>query len=419
MRQNPERLAWHILLASFTVFLALCAGVAYFTQWYLFRSMVGIDVTLRAARGTVIIAAPVTQEEIAVSEQRSGLTPGMTVRTDANAQGLLTFNDAKSGDPLASVVILRNSEVVIVRASAPRFGINRSPYYIAIETPSGRSEILIFEHGARGTAFSARSPHVLTEISATGHYALDVTDQQTRVTTGQGLARVTELASGRQVYLTDGRQTIVDREVTASLPVLETEVSLIRNNSFALSYEDGWEFINDGDPAGAVFHATFEGRPVLVIDRAAGNWPGERLDHGESRLTQEINRDVTPYDYLELRATFYVDEQSLSTCGVQGSECAMMIRLEYTDVMGTQREFIHGFYGFFDPVANYPLACATCRTEHEGINLRTWFTYKSGNLFNVLPAEQRPAFIQRLSFYASGHAYKVYVSEVDLLAARQ
>lgn len=419
MRQNPERLAWRILLASFLVFLILCASTIYLTQWYLFRSMTEMRVTLKAARGTVTITLPTTREEIAVSGERSGLTAGTTIRTDTNSQAVLTFLGRQSDEPIASVVVLRDSEIVLQQALAPRFGLNRNPFMIAIQALSGRSEILILRPNERGLALMVTSPHATIALREVGHYALEVTDQRTRVSTQKGLATVTDLASGTTINLTSNRQTLLGQSSNNGPPVLEAEISLLRNSDFSQGVDTAWQLTSVGDPAGKVYGAAIEGRPSLVLDRSQSNWPDLQLDHGETRLTQEVNADVSTYDYLEIRGAFYVEEQSLSTCGIEGSECPMMIRLDYLDANGTERVFIHGFYAYYNPGLNFPLACDTCRTEHEGISMRTWFTYRSGNLINILPPDQRPAYIQRLSFYASGHAYKVYVAEMDLLVANQ
>ena len=94
----------------------------------------------------------------------------------------------------------------------------------------------------------------------------------------------------------------------------------------------------------------------------------------------------------------------------------MMIRMQYVDVQGVEREFIQGFYAFHDASLSYPLTCDSCRAEHERVNLRTWYTYESGNLLTNLPQEQRPAMIRQIRIYASGHGYRTYVTEVELLA---
>jgi hypothetical protein len=127
--------------------------------------------------------------------------------------------------------------------------------------------------------------------------------------------------------------------------------------------------------------------------------------------------DVSDFDYIELRAAFYVEEQSLVRCGDEASECPIMLHLKYIDTSGVPREFYHGFYANDVPGSPMPFSCASCRSDHERISPDTWFTYESGNLFSLFPAEQKPRLITQLSFYSSGHAYKIYVSEMNLLGS--
>jgi hypothetical protein len=94
-----------------------------------------------------------------------------------------------------------------------------------------------------------------------------------------------------------------------------------------------------------------------------------------------------------------------------------MIKMKYLDPQGREQEYRHGFYAFHDPGAGYPTTCQTCRIDHERINIRNWYTYESGNLITQAPA-QRPIHITELSFYASGWAYRIYVSEVVIRASR-
>ncbi len=415
MRQHPEILAWRILLAAFFTFLLICGSLVYIVQWYLFQSTVPLKIELTAARGTVIAVQPGTQQELAVSGQQGDLSAGVNVRTDANAQALLTFFDPEDGAPIASVVVLRDSQIEIDQASAPRFRLNKEPFRIQIISPYGRSEIIIQEGTRREVSFVLTAPKVQVQTAESGHYVIDISEQNTRVTTLSGQSQVTERDEGHVARLRSGQYTIIGRNDTGRPEIKVTE-ALLENGNFDRN-DVGWKFLSDGEPAGQVFYAWIAGRHGVVLDRSQSNWPGVELSHGETRLFQDLNLEVSDYGYLELRGTFYIEEQSLSTCGIQGSECPLMLRIDYLDVLGTPRTYIHGFYASHDPALNYPLACASCRTEHERINQQTWYTFKSGNLFTVLPSEQQPLVIQQVSFYASGHAYKVYVTELELVGA--
>lgn len=415
MRSNPERLAWRVLLASFIVFQLLCGSVIYLAQWFLFRSTVDMGLDLAAARGTVILTHPNTEEAIAVADRRSDLEQGTIIHTDSTSQALLTFVDPNTGQPVASLVLFRDSEITLNLAKAPRFGLNRAPYRIQVSSMSGSSDVLILGNDHRGVQLDIVSPQATAQMTDSGKYSIDISEQDTQVTTYSGLALVIENGTDRKVVLANDERTVIgDGEKPA---ILEAEQSILTNGDFSSLIETGWNSYNDREPPGAVQNVIFDRRPAVMIDRAQQNWPDEILGHGETGLVQFLDVDVSDYSYLEIRATFYVDEQSLSTCGIAGSECPMMIRMKYLDPEGQPQVFIHGFYATYDPGLDYPTICLSCRTDHERINLKSWFTYESGNLITQAPT-QRPVHITELSFYASGHAYKVYVSEIELLVAK-
>lgn len=415
MNHSPERRAWRILLSGFFVFLLLCGSVIYVVQWFVFQSQIDMTILLTSARGTASLILPNTGEPIAVTDRRDDLEPGVVILTDSNSQASLTFVDPRSQDIIASLTLFPDSRVSIEEARSPRFGPNKSPYHILIHNSKGHVELLLLQI-EREVELEVTSSQTLTQISQEGLYIFKAAEQSTIITTWMGQAAVIHQGSGEQVLLDGPAQVIASREEDELLE-LEPEISLLENPYFQEAYEQGWSFYNDREPPGTASNAITAGRPVVVIDRSQGNWPNTSLGHGETGLVQFLNLDVSEYDYLELRATFYVDEQSLSTCGVAGSECPMMVRMVYRDEEGTERVFIQGFYAAHQPELELPLQCATCRSPHQRINGHSWFTFESGNLMTLLPDEQRPVELLQISFYASGHAYKIYVSEVNLLAA--
>ncbi len=415
MSQSPERRAWRILLSGFAVFLLMCGGVFYVAQWFVFQSQIDMVIQLTSARGTASLILPNTGEPIAVTDRRDDLEPGVIVLTDTNSQANLTFVDPRSQDIIASLTLFPDSRISIEEARSPRFGPNKSPYHIIIHSAKGHVELLMLQT-ERKAEIEVTSPQALAGINQEGLYIFKTVEQSTTITTRTGRATVTHLGSGEQKSLRGPAQIIAsleDDELIKSKP----EISLMENPHFQESYEIGWSFYNDREPPGTASNAITAGRPVVVIDRSQGNWPDTSLGHGETGLVQFLNTDVSQYSYLELRATFYVDEQSLSTCGVAGSECPMMVRMVYLDEEETERVFIQGFYAAHQPELELPLQCPTCRSPHQRINGHSWFTFESGNLMTLLPDDQRPVELLQISFYASGHAYKIYVSEIDLLAA--
>jgi hypothetical protein len=100
---------------------------------------------------------------------------------------------------------------------------------------------------------------------------------------------------------------------------------------------------------------------------------------------------------------------------VEGSECPLMIRIKYEDQDGEEREWIHGFYSAYT-MPEWPLTCPSCRQDHDRVRSGVWHTFESGNLADILPDEVKMHTLKEMRFYASGHAYDVFIDEVSLLA---
>jgi len=417
MHSNPERLAWNILMAAFAVFLVLCGIAAYLAQWLVFQSTVDLDINLTVARGTVSVLQPATGEPIAVSDRKSDLEAGVIIQTDPQTQATLTFVDPRTNVPVASMIIFRDSQVHLISAVAPRFGLNRRPYQVQVESGSGRMEFLLLDTGTHSTHLEAISTQMFARMQEEGRYIIDITPRDSHIAAETGEALVVERRTGNNVILVQGEQATLSDDSNA--PYVEpAQQSVLVNPDFRESYNVGWKFYNDREPPGEAYNAVFDGRPVIVIDRSQGHWPDTRLDHAETGLVQALNVNVSTVASLELRATFYVDEQSLSTCGVAGSECPMTLHIKYIDPTGAEQTYIHGFYAAHDPSLGYPTTCLSCRAEHDRISSSTWYTFESGNLLSLFPSEQHPVRITEISFYSSGHAYKIYVSEINLFVAK-
>src|SRR5690606_32162478 len=142
---------------------------------------------------------------------------------------------------------------------------------------------------------------------------------------------------------------------------------------------------------------------------------GENLGHGETgclHIWGLNGLDVTNYSTLRLRVSFNIQWQSLPICGVAASECPVMVEISYLNEWGQPRTWIQGFYALSDgAVPGTRDRCDTCLQPHERVTGGNWYTFESGNLFN-LQEGFRPTTITQIRFYTSGHAYDVYVGEV-------
>lgn len=410
-----EQRAWRLLLAAFATFVIICGATAYGIYWFLFQSTVDLDVTATASRGTVRVNTADSQEAVAVPDEPTDMDTGTTIKTDSTSEAVVTFRDPETEAPLAYLFIMKDSQVRLVQAQTRRFALNTAPDTISITSNQGKCYMVIVGDDLRTLNFLFTSPHGTVQTSTSGQYVIEVTSDWTKVTvqngdlvmsSGQGDTPL-HLSNSQHAYLAKGQQT--------QHPSVDK--SLVANNQFTAAYSAGWKAYSEGDPAGTVTSGEFQGRPVVTIDRAQERWPNLILDHGVTGLVQAIGADVSNFTSLELQASFYVQEQSLSTCGIDGSECPLMLRVVYEDPSGVERTYIHGFYAFQDASKGYPPLCDTCRSDHERIRMQTWYTY-SDNLIALLPAEQRPQFVKEISLYASGHAYIVHVAQMDLVGAK-
>ena len=416
MRENPERFAWQVLLAAFAAFLLIFGSAVYGVQWYVLRSRQPMDVTIMVSRGTVSVVPPATGEAIAVTSERQNIEGGTRITTDSSSQGLILFADARTGKQIAQWVLHLDSDVTLGSALAPRFGLNQRDYLIIGTAAAGRSEAYLFEISGRQVDFTFNSDHGTALLNETGHYLFEVSDENTQLTTRQGQAEIIG-PDGEASLLGPGERAIV-RGSSRSPLIEDAEFDLLGDSFIEQTDTASWDTYQLGiEPFGEAGATIFDGRSTMLIDRSSQITSGTTLDHGEVGLEKTLDQPIEELLYLEIRASFQVQEQSLSTCGIVGSECPLMIRMDYLDLHGQERVWIHGFYTTHNSALNYPLRCDTCPIDHERVAINRWHTFESGNLMALLPPDQKPAVITNIRVYASGHAFKLYLSEMSLLVS--
>jgi hypothetical protein len=94
--------------------------------------------------------------------------------------------------------------------------------------------------------------------------------------------------------------------------------------------------------------------------------------------------------------------------GYLATEYPVMVDLFYTDIYGKDLHWYQGFY-----YLDLPPGSAYLPPTGEKVPLGLWYTYESPNLYSLL-SETRPARINSVSLYASGHDYESLVSNVAL-----
>jgi hypothetical protein len=433
-RTNTQQLAWGVLLISFAAFCVLCVIIAILIYYFLFQSTVPAQSVLRVGRGTVGLTEADLIEQV-VRNQRD-LFSGVSVSTDPQSQGTIFFRDQQHGGSLIAAVTLKSgSSVSLESANRPRFDWSTVEYRLSITDFSGELELLIPDSLPRDIWFSVETEHgALVYLTASGQYLLRVTDTQVEVVNyaGEALLASPDLVN-RQVG--PGQRGLLDLPST-EIALLPAFNNLLGNSTFQatniaeLGINGGsdvrelpiaWRCSNvqNDFPRGDYGITQDDGRTVLRFLRGSG-----ANSHGETSCGQYFGPtgtdglDVSMYDHLQMRATLKIRSHSLSTCGIEGSECPLMLRIDYIDVNNRPQVWYHGFFTTSNLNLNYPLRCSSCTQEHEAINAEAWYTYDSGNLFRQLPVDQRPKSLLNVRFYASGHEYDVALSEVALLAGQ-
>lgn len=432
-RIAPERLAWATVLLAFALFCVICVATTLGLHFFFFESTIPLEAILKVGRGTASIATKSEPIAEAIRQEPRLLSNLTEISTDAQTQATIVLRDS-AGEAVSIITVRRDTELVFSRAEQPRFEWSSTEAYIIIENLAGSIDVFVPKTLKRQLRLVIRTVQGgWVSLNNGGHYRITASNEQVSVANEEGEAVLFAEGFNRSIP-PDMRGTLVADATEIALS--PDYIELLENSRFEILPPEsistnsgvgilpvGWVCTNTQDdlPSGSFGVEIKDGLQAMRLVRGQG-----ASSHGESRCHQAFpgqnGLDISGYGYLALRVTFLVDFQSLSACGTEGSECPLMLKMDYVDTNGNEQEWFHGFYARVDPLqANYPLRCASCRLEHQRILEKTWYTYESENLFTLLPADpqnpgQRPASILNIRFYASGHQYDVYVSELSLLA---
>lgn len=404
-QENPERLAWTVLIASFAVFMALLIFVPLSIRYGIEVATVKQTAVLDPAQGTTLLYPPSSVEPIAITELRDDITEGSTVEAgDSPTQATVRIINEPDGDQaLGSVQIFSGTRLRIDRMRSPMFDLSGSPYQAVLALNKGQARVFTNSGEQRPLAVRIMTPHGHIDLGA-GSYQIAVTEEQTDITVSAGEATLTKdggtplvVGTGRRAWLT------VDALAGEALPAAQ---NLLRNGNFTESMKDTWDsyVVAENVTPGKVSIMERDGRRVAYFVRQ-----GEDNVPTEVGIRQVIDKDVNVYDKLYLQLDIKLLFQSLSGAGYLSSEYPLRIELTYTDIYGKQLTWGHGFY-YRDPEnENWKIV------NGEKVPPFNWYTYRSPDLMDLLK-DTRPAHIDSIRIYASGWNYQSMVSEAFLVA---
>jgi hypothetical protein len=202
-----------------------------------------------------------------------------------------------------------------------------------------------------------------------------------------------------------GERTEVAAGQTPGAPV-SAALDLVLNGSFEGRVFPPWEQFTEvaaGLPPGKIEVVEDGQRNAVRFTRRAEDGAPNRAG-----VTQVVDRDVQGYEALTLRFDTKLMYQSVPGGGYLATEYPMMADIFYTDIYGKDLHWYQGLY-----YQDLPEGSTYLPPTGEKIPLGIWYTYESPNLYELL-GETRPARINSITLYASGHDYDSLVSNVAL-----
>jgi hypothetical protein len=401
-RQNPARVAWLVLLVSFTACVVLAVALPVTARATLLHSTRPKYAFVESLRGTAQLWPASGEEAVAVTARRP-IAQQSRIVTDASSKGLLTLAVDEAGQlPLATVQLSPSTAVTLAEARSPRFNVSRDPHRAVLNLDSGRLFVTIQQADQRDAQMRITTPNGDVELG-TGIFDVTANEQETRVRVRDGIA----IAHGasQAVEVNAGERANVRAGRPPEIPVSDT-VNLIGNGSFEQQLAPWWQEnaeVKPGYTPGGVEIVQDDRRNALRFVRRTEEQVPNRV-----WVSQAVDKDVEGYDNLALRLDVKVLYQSVPGGGEQDSEYPLMVDLAYTDIYGKDLHHYVGFYAYdLPPGSPYP------KPSGERVPLGVWYTYESPNLFELLE-ETRPARINSVTIYANGHDYESLASDVAL-----
>ncbi len=411
--KNPELLAWMVLLISFFICVSLAIGTPIGIRYYIYHARASQDVTLEVQQGPLRAMLPGRGEFTSIPEHRGDVPERTVVATDATL-GRLVIRARRADSPiLASVQLYNYTEVTLSSARSPRYAPSRLPHQITLNMRAGQVRIRVFDDGDKPTLVRVQTPQGIAVLTR-GRYELKVNGNQMELTAYNGQADLSKGEWAARLRPTERPEyAIVNSErIVGPLPHAS---NLVTNGDFVAPLEENWNTYSRidvaGEAGGTAQITTIENIPALIITRQ-GQGPAQ------TGIAQELDADVSGLRSLRLHLLLRVEEQDVPLCGSLGSECPVMVRIDYVDANGTDQEWTQGFYALPDATSVNPEVCVTCSTHNQHIRVPqgTWYAYLSSNLIPPLSqGGQPPRLIKTIAIYASGHTYQAIITEVELI----
>lgn len=415
MNGRRIHLAWIVILASFFVCIGLLVAFPIGVRSLIQESTRSLDITVQANQGTVGVRQT-DGEPIAIfaGAPPLGLNPSGSILTNATDTALLMAQLPDDEQTVARMQIYGNTNVTLQRASTPRFNASTSEHRIALSLDNGRVQLTVPQQDDRPVFVEMITPQGKIDVREAGQYSVTTNNVETQLAVLQGQA-VAEQGEESLSLETDQRAVMPSSGPPRG--PLDTERNLVSNGDFSRSLDD-WVLLSP--------NVEIEGQSSVdvgfnnEVDELGVGFRRVGIGHADAGLRQILNEDVTDFESLQLLVSMEVSEQSLGVCGERGSECPLIVRIEYVDVNGVDQTWQQGFYttGDISPVTpDVCVACAPPLNEHQRVPFGQLVFYESENLIERLgQLDIVPRRVKSITLIASGHTFDTQIVDVALLA---
>ena len=251
-------------------------------------------------------------------------------------------------------------------------------------------------------------PNALVHLAAQGDYTIWQDDNDVwRVMVYRGEAHIVNSATGAAATATEGLRVDIDARGTLGAPTA-LPISFLSNADFS-RHEQGWQALDKPDDPTLDVNGIREwvlgpeGDTALRVLRKS-----VRNDHGETGLVQTLDRGVSGFRHLWLRAWVRVDYADLSGGGTLGSEFPLMFRVKYEgQAEGSFYPWSVGLY-YANP-ENRPILPSTAVLWPQG----EWKLYQV-DLMDTDPSRS-PNRLLEFAVMGQGHSYDARVAAVSLV----
>lgn len=400
--KNPQRMAWMILLTAFGVFILLAISIPLALNYTLRYASTPQEIEFTPTVGTILLYPPGAKEPIAITAPRNDISEGSRIEAGHTTQGELGLTLADDGQALGTVHLYPGTQLQLVRVRRPFFESSPEPYYVRLFLSEGRIRLFTSSSSSRPLNVVVETPHGEAELDE-GIYNFTVNNEVTDVSVSSGKVRLYQ--DSTEVLIQPGFRSWMGTQQTPTEPIT-AQRTFIENGDFSQPLSESWEasvVAEQNVVPGKVEIKEQDGRRVAHFIRR-----GEERVHTEVAIRQQIDQDVNVYESLRLELYVKVDFQSLAGAGYVSTEFPIRVEISYTDIYGKDLEWGHGFY-YKDPEPGWPLQ------NGDRIPQSAWYFYSSPNLIKEL-SDTRPARINSIRIYASGHNYEASVSGISLVA---